>query len=360
MSIKRTMMVGILATLLGIPMVHAQWLKIGGGSIGFETLPKIQDLIDNAISGDTIQLSAGSYTETVQISKPLTLTSKDKQNTIIQSIVSIKNTSHVILKDITIGQIDTSGWYAPSLTIDSSQNISLINVTVSGTSPIMHGEWFGMDGRCGIQISNSNDIDFRKVTIVGGSGGEGSTSGGMPGSGGNGGTGMVVVKTLLLIIDSSYMAGGVGGAGAYSSYGRGSSGNNGYSFSTTNSSSVSISNSTFRNAYTVDSSSSLIISNCTDVKNNCNNVAKAFLLDQNYPNPFNPSTTIPFSLPFRSAVSLKIFDILGKEIVTLYSGELSAGTYTHRWNAINLPSGVYFYRLQAGSFTQTKKLLLLK
>jgi photosystem II stability/assembly factor-like uncharacterized protein len=85
-----------------------------------------------------------------------------------------------------------------------------------------------------------------------------------------------------------------------------------------------------------------------------------FHLLQNYPNPFNPSTTISFSLPEVSFVTLKIFNSLGEEIETLLSKELSAGNYKYDWNAINLPSGIYFYKLQAGSFVETKKMILLK
>lgn len=85
-----------------------------------------------------------------------------------------------------------------------------------------------------------------------------------------------------------------------------------------------------------------------------------FSLCQNYPNPFNPSTTITFSLPSKSLVSLKIFDLIGKEVATIVSEELSAGSYTARWTAANLSSGIYFYRLQAGTFSETKKLVLLR
>jgi len=85
-----------------------------------------------------------------------------------------------------------------------------------------------------------------------------------------------------------------------------------------------------------------------------------FSLDQNYPNPFNPATTISFSLPSKSFVSLKVFDALGREVSILLADELPAGTYARQWNAANLPSGIYFYRLQAGSFIETKKLVLLK
>jgi len=88
--------------------------------------------------------------------------------------------------------------------------------------------------------------------------------------------------------------------------------------------------------------------------------AEEFIIYQNYPNPFNPTTSISFRLPTRSFVTLKVFDILGKEIETMISEEMPAGSYSREWNAVNLPSGVYFYRLQAGSFTQMKKLILLK
>ena len=85
-----------------------------------------------------------------------------------------------------------------------------------------------------------------------------------------------------------------------------------------------------------------------------------FSLDQNYPNPFNPTTTISFNLPTQSLASLRVFDALGREVSILFTDELPAGTYTWQWHAIALPSGIYFYRLQAGSFTETKKLILLK
>ena len=87
---------------------------------------------------------------------------------------------------------------------------------------------------------------------------------------------------------------------------------------------------------------------------------KEYMLAQNYPNPFNPSTNITFILPKKSFVSLKIYDLLGREVATLISNDLLAGSYTRTWNAEQLSSGVYFYRLQAGTFTETKKLILLK
>ncbi len=89
-------------------------------------------------------------------------------------------------------------------------------------------------------------------------------------------------------------------------------------------------------------------------------ISVAFTLAQNYPNPFNPSTTISFTLQSGSFVTLKIFDVMGREVTALVSQEKEAGTYQMRWNASGMPSGVYFYRLQAGIYTETKRLVILK
>lgn len=85
-----------------------------------------------------------------------------------------------------------------------------------------------------------------------------------------------------------------------------------------------------------------------------------FTLDQNFPNPFNPNTLIKYSIPKSSQVSLKIFNTLGQEVETLVNEEKQVGTYEVNWNASNLQSGVYFYRLQTGSFVETKKMILMK
>lgn len=85
-----------------------------------------------------------------------------------------------------------------------------------------------------------------------------------------------------------------------------------------------------------------------------------FVLEQNYPNPFNSLTTISFTLPSKLNVSLKIFDFLGRDMTTIISEELPAGIHSQQWNAEGLTSGIYFYKLQAGRFIQTKKLVLLK
>jgi hypothetical protein len=90
------------------------------------------------------------------------------------------------------------------------------------------------------------------------------------------------------------------------------------------------------------------------------NLPTAFALEQNYPNPFNPSTVIRYSLKDPAKATLKIYDMLGRTVATLVDEPKSAGSYEARFNAASLSSGVYFYRLQAGSFVETKKMFLVK
>ncbi len=85
-----------------------------------------------------------------------------------------------------------------------------------------------------------------------------------------------------------------------------------------------------------------------------------FALYQNYPNPFNPNTTFRYSIPTQLKVVIKVYDILGNEIATLMDEEKSVGIYEQTWDAENLPSGIYFYQLRAGSFVETKKMILIK
>ena len=87
---------------------------------------------------------------------------------------------------------------------------------------------------------------------------------------------------------------------------------------------------------------------------------ESFNISQNYPNPFNPSTTFRYSIPTQSKVVIKVYDILGNEIAILMNEEKPAGTYEIAWSAENLPSGVYFYRIQAGSYIESKKMILMK
>ena len=93
---------------------------------------------------------------------------------------------------------------------------------------------------------------------------------------------------------------------------------------------------------------------------NENIIPNNIILEQNYPNPFNPNTNIEFSIPSSDFVSLKIFNMLGQQVTTLVSENLKAGNYTYSWNAGSLASGVYYYKIQSGSFQKIRKMILLK
>ena len=85
-----------------------------------------------------------------------------------------------------------------------------------------------------------------------------------------------------------------------------------------------------------------------------------YYLEQNYPNPFNSTTNIEYTIPQKSVVAIKIYDILGREVKTINQGEQVPWHYKVSFNASALASGVYFYRIEAGDFIQTKKMILLK
>jgi len=96
------------------------------------------------------------------------------------------------------------------------------------------------------------------------------------------------------------------------------------------------------------------------ISENQNNLPNDYSLLQNYPNPFNPATTISYAIPLQSFVSLKVYDILGNEVAVLVNEEKQAGNYEVRFDASNLSSGVYLYRLQVKDFTELKKMILLR
>jgi len=100
----------------------------------------------------------------------------------------------------------------------------------------------------------------------------------------------------------------------------------------------------------------------TDVKNETPNRIKEFMLFQNYPNPFNPTTIINYSVPKTSLVTIKLYDVLGREIEILVNEERKPGSYSVQLSAVSsqLSSGVYFYKMEAGGFVDTKKLILMK
>lgn len=91
-----------------------------------------------------------------------------------------------------------------------------------------------------------------------------------------------------------------------------------------------------------------------------NELPAAYMLEQNYPNPFNPMTKLKFQLPKPGFVKLIVYDMLGREVAVLVNEQLNPGTFEVDWNALNYPSGVYFYKLETEGFTETKKMILTK
>ncbi|MBI3766381.1 MAG: T9SS type A sorting domain-containing protein, partial [Ignavibacteriales bacterium] len=96
------------------------------------------------------------------------------------------------------------------------------------------------------------------------------------------------------------------------------------------------------------------------VKNTSSTKPTAYILEQNYPNPFNPNTDITYGLPEDVFITLKIYDVLGREVKTLVNEAQQAGYKTVSFDASHFPSGIYFYRLKAGKFSDIKKMVVMK
>ncbi|MBN8571420.1 MAG: T9SS type A sorting domain-containing protein, partial [Ignavibacteria bacterium] len=104
----------------------------------------------------------------------------------------------------------------------------------------------------------------------------------------------------------------------------------------------------------------ILKSTSVGIQNISSQIPDKFKLENNFPNPFNPSTNIKFQIPQSSFTSLIIYDMLGREVMTLLNEELKAGYYNYQFNAGNLNSGVYFYTLRAANFSESKRMLLVK
>jgi len=103
-----------------------------------------------------------------------------------------------------------------------------------------------------------------------------------------------------------------------------------------------------------------LVKTSTAVHSVSGNEPKMFALGQNYPNPFNPTTTIQYQIPIASNVSLKVYDMLGRDVAVLVNENKIAGYYTSTFDARNMPSGIYFYKMNAGNYSTVKKLILMK
>nr|HMS66457.1 T9SS type A sorting domain-containing protein [Ignavibacteria bacterium] len=123
---------------------------------------------------------------------------------------------------------------------------------------------------------------------------------------------------------------------------------------------VDLSSLGFPISFSIPGSLTELTSNTVGINSPSNNISNDFYLSQNFPNPFNPTTTITYRLGNLNFVSMKVFDIQGKEIATLVNEKQNAGSYSVEFNGEDLPSGVYYYKLEAGNFSQTNKMLLIK
>ena len=114
------------------------------------------------------------------------------------------------------------------------------------------------------------------------------------------------------------------------------------------------------NWFDMSYTNSYTVTDISEVVNRKDQLPSKYNLFQNYPNPFNPVTTIKYSVPGSSFVSLKVYDILGRAIESIVNEEKSPGVYTVKFDGSTLVSGIYFYRLHAGNYSETKKFILMK
>ena len=98
----------------------------------------------------------------------------------------------------------------------------------------------------------------------------------------------------------------------------------------------------------------------TGVESVSSEVPESYSLGQNYPNPFNTRTVVSFSLPVDSKVSIKVYDVMGREVQTLVNERMGAGKYEVRFDGSGMTSGVYFYQMEAGNFKETRRMILIK
>ncbi len=204
--------------------------------------------------------------------------------------------------------------------------------TVSGTN-LFAGTYFGS----GVYLSTDNGTSWTAVNI-----------------------GLTNSNVRALAVSDTNLFAGTDGGGVFHSTNNGTSWSSFNTGLTNNVVNALLVSGTYLFAGTNDGVWRRPLLDVTGVEDKNNEIPSKFTLEQNYPNPFNPSTTIIYSIPNLEFVTLKVFDVLGNEVATLVNEEKTVGSYEVEFNAANLSSGIYFYKLQTGSFVETKKMLLLK
>jgi len=353
--------------------------EINSGSV--HLVPQEYSTIRSAIFAaqplDTILVDTGTYldTTTIVVDKSLVLIGKGSDSTILK--LDTQYNFHFTVLEITAANVVVKGisfdyllYYYPPLIrgiitattiVQNASNIKFENIKFPGLHPMQIDLGGGFNGGDGVSIINSEKIYFKNVCLQGGNGGDGNGHG--PGGsgfyGGNGGNGITINSSTEVEATNCLLIAGLGGNGANSINGPGKNGNPGQTFSVSNYSSIYLVSDSLNGTDYLDSTST-IVNGPTAVTLRESKPPAAFLLNQNYPNPFNPSTVISYQLPTNTLVKLKVYDELGRLVRTLVNENQHAGEHSFTFNASNISSGIYFYRLSAGSFVQTKKLILLK
>jgi hypothetical protein len=299
----------------------------------------IQAAIDASKTGDTIFVSNGVYNEQVIINKSISLIGESRDSVLILPAVS-------------------SACIEYSAQINCSSDILIASVTIGGYFRTF------CEGGDGLQIIGAQNIKITDAKIYGGKGTDAYCALSLQTPAKSGGNAIYLSDSRNVSVDNSDVLGGV--KGFYLPEDPRCSSNytdKNYAVKAVNYSSITLSNIRIFHPTAHDASSSITLNNATAVeksKENPQNAPSQLTLKQNFPNPFNPVTQIDFFLSANGKVKLRIFDLLGREVVCLLNREIEAGEHSVVWDASGYPSGVYFCRLEDGMSIQTKKLTLMK
>lgn len=326
--------------------------------------------------------------------------------------IEISNSANVILDSIKVlgGEDKSSNWNisgGDGLVITGSQNVSIANSEIIGANANNFDTYSCNEenGGSGLEVTGCESINIIRSTIKGGKGGNGYSMGASPHKGGYGGNSLKLNNSSNIQISNSHLIGRIGGKtastgvefkeqakagdGAYcsnteanffnsileggealintspSNLALNTLGGNGITL--VNNSKIHIdggeliagasSEDAMGMQFYFDSTSTIKFSNI-DVDTSM--LVKDYKLEQNYPNPFNSTTTIEYSVPQKSNVTIKVYDVLGREVQTLVSEEKERGNYKIQLNASYLSSGIYFYKFSTNDYQSVKKLVLLK
>lgn len=299
----------------------------------------IQSAIDSSMVGDTVLISAGSYSENPYIAKAIVIIGASRES-------------------VTIWSPSTFGY---TVLIESPDGVVLSSMRVLGSGPALFA-----NGGTAVGISSSQHVMLVNVDMLGGPGGNGICALQFHSPATGGGNAISIANSTGITADNCSLYAGIGGmTNRQDPHCDGSIGNNGVSVQATNHSVLYIDNSRLTYPTTNDITSYLIFNNVQYVTSVSDQTVRraakdGFALKQNYPNRFNPSTTIGYILPERTHVVLAVYNTLGQQVASLVNATREAGYHDARLDAMGLASGVYFYRLSAGAYVETKKLFVVR